>query len=454
MICAGSYMFRLFALIISVICGLSFGPSPALAGGEKVYTLRECLQKTLEYSRDALIAGEGIRMSEGRYIEERSAALPQIKAEGHYLRARDDFREVSGLLAEGNEYYGNLNLTQPLFTWGKIGAAIKAAKYDREANEQQFSAARQVAMREAAVAYFQLLMAIELEKVARDNVAQKQRHFDEAQKRQHLEVATDYDVLSARVALDNALPDLTKAENSIRLARDRLRYYMGIQGDFTIKGDLTVQPREPEPLEVVLARAREKRHDVAFQGKRLDTYRELLSVAKAGNKPRVDLKSNVGWTNLSVIDRDSPMQYWDAGVYLSVPIFDGFHTKGEVVQAESRISTSRYEFDRLLDNIALDARAAINDIDESVQIAAGLQATTLQAEKLLLMAETGYRHGVKTKLEVDDAESNVLSSRINLLRARRDYITARIRLLWAMGEDLETGLFDPEVSRLPAGLGN
>ena len=53
---------------------------------------------------------------------------------------------------ESNEYYGNVNLTQALFTWGQIGAAIKAAKYDKAASENQFKAAQQLALREAATA--------------------------------------------------------------------------------------------------------------------------------------------------------------------------------------------------------------------------------------------------------------------------------------------------------------
>ncbi|MFZ2446184.1 MAG: TolC family protein [Syntrophobacteraceae bacterium] len=448
----GLFIFRFFAPIVLSAC-VFLSAAPAWAGDERVYTLRECLDKTLEYSRDALIAGEAIKISEGRYIEERAAALPQVKAEAYALRASDDLRVISGMAAEGSEYFGNLNLTQALFTWGQIGAAIKAARYDKAASEQQFRAAQQLAMREAAVVFYDLLLTLELEKVARDNVAQKQRHFDEAQRRRQLEVATDYDVLSAQVAFANALPPLSQAENNIRLARDRLRYYMGIQGDFTIKGDLLVQPREPEPLEMVLARAKDKRPEVAFQNNRLGTFRELVTVAKAGNKPRLDFKSNVGWSNMTVIDQDSSLQHWDAGVYLSMPIFDGFQTKGRVMQAESRVSSSRYELDRLFDNIALDARGAINNVDESSQVVNALGATTSQAERLLQMAETGYRHGVKTKLEVDDAESNVLAARINLARARRDYITARIRLLWIMGEDLQAALFDPEISKLPIGSG-
>jgi hypothetical protein len=81
-------------------------------------------------------------------------------------------------------------------------------------------------------------------------------------------------------------------------------------------------------------------------------------------------------------------------------------------------------------------------VDEAIQIAQALDATTGQAERLLQMAELGYRNGVKTKLKVDDAELNLLTAGTNLARARRDYLVARARLLRIMGTDLETALQD------------
>jgi HAE1 family hydrophobic/amphiphilic exporter-1 len=56
------------------------------------------------------------------------------------------------------------------------------------------------------------------------------------------------------------------------------------------------------------------------------------------------------------------------------------------------------------------------------------------------MAEAGYRAGVKTRLEVDDAEFNLQSARSNLAIAKRDTIAAQIQLLWIKGEDIQAAL--------------
>lgn len=414
---------------------------PAPARSLETLTLDNCLDHTLEYSRDVLMAVETINESQGRYLEERAAALPNLRAEATAVHSYDESLKIYesfgiGIDTTGSEYAATVTLTQALFTWGQIGAAIRAAKFDKASAEDALRQARQLAMRETATVFYDLLLSIELEKVARDNVDQKERHLKEAERRNQMEVATDYDVLAARVALSNARPSLTQARNTIRLARARLRYFTGVKEDFEVNGSLLSDMKPAEPLRDVLARATANRPEVAYYENRVHVFQELVTVAKGGNKPRLDLKAHAGWVTDEEFSADYPGKRWDAGVYLSVPIFDGFQTKGKVIQAKSRLATTELEMKKLLDDIALDARDSINRVREAIQITEGLKDSVTQAERLLAMAETGFKHGVKTKLEVDDAESNVLAARTNLLKAQRDYLVARTKLSWIMGDNL------------------
>jgi outer membrane protein TolC len=74
------------------------------------------------------------------------------------------------------------------------------------------------------------------------------------------------------------------------------------------------------------------------------------------------------------------------------------------------------------------------------------------------MAEKGYEYGVKTRLEVDDAQLNLSEAQGNLARARRDYIVAEAALRRATGTLGDELLGPEEVSppfvpaRSPLGL--
>lgn len=417
----------------------------------KNITLNDCLNLTLDYSRDILLAKEGLNISEGRYIEERAAAFPYIGTEVNVKRYRDEALEKSGLpdayakmlripspTLEQNEMEAKLTLAQPIFTWGQVTAAINAAKHDMKASEHKLQEVRQLALRESATGFYDLLLAMELEKTASDNVAQKKRHLDEAERKYKMEVATDYDVLAARVALTNAEPELTRAQNRIRLLKDRVRYFTGIEGDFEAKGSLVTKIEGPEEdLEKIISEAQKKRPDIRYLNSQVDTFTELVSVAEGSNKPRLDLKGELGTKKYIENGEDYPGKNWNAGLYLTFPLFDGLRGKGRVIQAESRVMSYRLELKKLNDQILLDARQSINDVNEAIKIVTALEAVTKQAERLLSMAESGYRYGVKTRLEVDDADSNLLSARINLASARHAYLVAKTRLDWVMGRDLK-----------------
>ena len=58
---------------------------------------------------------------------------------------------------------------------------------------------------------------------------------------------------------------------------------------------------------------------------------------------------------------------------------------------------------------------------------------TAQAERLLEMAEKGYTLGVKIRLDVADAELNLIRAQGNLARAQHDHFVAWVHLQWVMG---------------------
>jgi HAE1 family hydrophobic/amphiphilic exporter-1 len=116
-----------------------------------------------------------------------------------------------------------------------------------------------------------------------------------------------------------------------------------------------------------------------------------------------------------------------------VPLFDGKRTAGRVAQAQSDLARASLDELELRDGVALDVRNALNSVKESSEIVTALTGTVKQAERLLFLAEKGFELGVKTHLEVQDAQLNLQAARANLARAQRDYRVARVTLDWVMG---------------------
>jgi HAE1 family hydrophobic/amphiphilic exporter-1 len=406
--------------------------------GVKVLTRDEALRIALEKNKDIQKAQEYRNSVMGRYVEERSAALPQLQLSGGYGRDRDEAtKEVfRGLFPAEKETWGaEVSVSQVIYAFGRVGAAIRAAKIGLATAEDQLRIFQQAALRDVSSAFDDVLLAKEIHALAVQNFDQKVRVQDETRRKHAAGVATDYDVLAADVAVENARPEVIRRENQIRVTRERLRFLLGLEGEEvdakgTFEETITPYPSYEKGVDT----AWKSRPDLSDLQKRIGIAVELVKIYDAGDKPRVDLKGSYGYRDINYFDvSKGDGQVWSAGVFLTFPFFDGMRSRGKTTQARSDLSSMKIDEAKLKDSIALQVRDALNACREAEEIVKALSGTVRQAEKLLYMAERGYEYGVKTKLEVDDAQLSVIQAKGNLARARRDYSVARVTLDWVLG---------------------
>jgi HAE1 family hydrophobic/amphiphilic exporter-1 len=312
---------------------------------------------------------------------------------------------------------------------------MRAAKVGIATAEDQLRIFRQAAFRDVSASFHDILLAKELHAIAIQNLEQKRRHHDEANKKYAAGVATDYDVLVGKVDVENAQPAVIRGENLIWISREKLRFLIGTDGkEVDVKGALETEissyPEYREAEEI----ARRNRPELSDLRHRIQVVEELVKIAQAGDKPRLDFRAGYGWRDLDVgPDQHENGEAWSVGLYVTYPIFDGLRTRGRVSQAKSNLATLRIEEAKLLDSIRLEVRDAVNAVREAGEIIKALSGTVARAERLLSMAERGYEYGVKTKLEVDDAQLSLVQAKGNLARAQRDYLVARVTYEWATG---------------------
>jgi HAE1 family hydrophobic/amphiphilic exporter-1 len=412
--------------------------SNAHATETRSLTLDQALTIAMEKNRDIEKAREYAKYVQGRYVEERAAALPQMALTAGASLSKDESQGFTGMTSRQYSRTADVTLSQPLYTWGKIGAAIRAAEVGLKTADEQLRLYRQAVYRDVTATFYDILLSKELHRMAGENLAQKRRHQDEAHRKFAAGVATDYDVLAANVAVDNARPEVIRTENSIRTAREKLRFLLALDDEeLELSGTLDSNSDLPRSLQESLKNAHSHRPELSDAKLRVGIYNELVSIADADNKPRLDLRGSAGWhwmdINSTGSGRKEDGAAWNAGVFLTFPFFDGFRTSGRVTQAKSDLRTKQIEESRLRDSIALEVRDAVNAVKEAVEIVQALSSTVRQAERLVQMAEKGYEFGVKIRLEVDDAQLNLVQAQSNLARAQRDHLVAQVNLQWAMG---------------------
>ncbi len=207
-------------------------------------TLDKALQIAAEKNHDIQKAREYKNQVEAIYVTERAAALPQVMITAHAANAKDESQKAFGpnFPMRSDTRSAEIGLSQALFTWGQVGAAIRAAKVGIATADDQLRIFRQAAFRDVSASFFDVLLAKELHAIALQNAEQKVRHFDETQKKYISGVASDYDVLSGKVDVENARPVVIRTENLIRISREKIRFLLGMnQKEADVEGTLNTE---------------------------------------------------------------------------------------------------------------------------------------------------------------------------------------------------------------------
>ncbi len=414
-------------------------PAHSAPAAPAVLTLDDAIRIALDKNRDIEKARAYQRWVQGRYVEERAAALPRLAVDGAYTRAWDG--TYSSLFADlvppdQTTRLAGLSVSQTLFSWGKVGAAVRAAEHGIMAAEDQLEHFRQAAVRDVTEAFYDVLLARRLEEIAREALALRERQLAEAEGRQGLGTATDYDVLAARVALDNQRPEVLRTANLVATMLDRLRLVLAEESlAIDVTGSLEAEAA-PEPLPALdeaIATALEHRPDLRGMGHGLDVYREVVKIRAAGNKPSLELRGGAGWKWLDAGPIAADGETWSAGVFLAFPFFDGLATQGRTAAAQADLDRAELDYLQARDALVVEVRTALDAVAVAAEIVRGLAGTVEQARRLLQMSEQGLALGVKTRLDVDSALLDARSAEANLAAARRQYLVALTQLRYAQG---------------------
>ena len=134
---------------------------------------------------------------------------------------------------------------------------------------------------------------------------------------------------------------------------------------------------------------------------------------------------------------DASQRNWNAGISVSIPIFDGFSSKAKVDAAKARYEESRLQKEDTQDQIAVDIRQGCLDLRQSQAIIDYTKDNIEEAKEALKISEVSYDIGEGTNLDVLDSQVSLSQVEENLASAVYDYLMADAFLNKTMGRLLE-----------------
>ena len=412
--------------------------------------LGRAVELALERNPALRAAEERIDEVVGGVEEARAEAFPQIAVTGSWSRSRNpaflnnpDFEEIVEQFPGGDFepseqelWSGALEVSQPLYTFGKIEAAIRLARLAGAVTEAQIEAARLETALAAAEAYFELLAAERAVEVVEAQQRARREALEVVEARYEIGEATRLEQLRSRSSLAELGPVLASRRGDVEVAVARLRVELGLpEGIRPVARGAERELPPPRELDALLELALDRRpelDDLRIQREGLEKQQQ---VTRSDGLPQIEFNGRYGrQVRLTENFTDPLFADWSVAVGLRWEFFDGGRRKGRIAQLESQRQQLGWELRDLENRIVLDietARAGYRAAVERLEAAVVAAETAREAARV---AEETYREGVTLQADLLDAQQEEVRAEIERIDA---VFRARIeaaRLARAVGE--------------------
>jgi outer membrane protein TolC len=411
-------------------------------------TLTAALDTALRQSPALLKGKQDLEEAYGLALQLRSAARPRLTAGGN-ARQLDasgiEQANVGGATLQfqnETQWGANIEVSQPLFTAGKITASLRAAKLTKDAALAQYQALVADTLVELRVTYDDALLAAELIKTQEASVELLTRELEDQKRRFDAGTVPRFNVLRAEVELANARPRLIKARNALRTAKNQLATQLGWDIPRTAAQDLPLELADslaatpfPIDLPAAILQALSRRPELTVLRAQEKIRAENIRQARADYYPQLAASAGWRWQNKTFTRRVEEYEDgWIAGGQINWNLWDFGLTQGKVNAAQARREKARLEVEDTQRQVELEVRIAYSTFTDSKEVLDSQQKVIEQAEEALRLARARTDAGSGTQLDVLSAQTALTDTRTTYSQALRDYAVARARLERAVGE--------------------
>lgn len=338
----------------------------------------------------------------------------------------------------------SLSLDFLLYDGGQRHALLGIANETVLATRQALVMIEQQVLLDAVEAYVNVRLAQEIVTLRQSNMRLITEELEAVQDRFEVGEVTRTDVSIAEASLAGARSDFAAAEGDLEIAREAYKAATG-----AYPGRLANLPRSPaisRSLEDAQGFAR-KTHPLVRQGQHLVKVADIsVELAAADARPVIGIGGK-----LTPRFGSGSSYSADIGLNMSQTIYSGGKTAALRRQALAQKEVSRAE----LRQTVVDVEHQLGVAWASLDVArASITASELQisaAQDAFEGVRDEAELGVRTTLDVLDAEQTLLSARVTSVEARANQEVAVYRILAAMGlmtvDHLQLGIptYDPRI---------
>lgn len=410
-------------------------------------TIEQAMEIGLQNSKTLHASSMKVKSSEAKVKEVFASRLPSIKLSASYRRLSEvDPFSIATPFGTFNispsildNYSTQVSVFQPLFTGFRLVGSNNAAEQTAKASAEDYNKDRSDLVYNVKNSYWNLYKANEIKKVADENVDQIKAHLADARNLLNVGMLTQNDVLKLEVQLSDALYKQVDANNSVKLAMVALNNVMSISLDTEIEiaSASGVRTKIFDDLNKLIASAFDNRPEVKAADYRVKVSEAGVTIAKSSWYPQINLFGNYYYSKPNQRILPTRNQFdgtWDAGVSLSMNIWDWLTTAHQSEQAEATLTQANDMFGALKDNVTLEVTQNYLNVNLAKQKIEISELAVKQAEENLRVTSEKFKSGLALTSDAIDAEVALLVAKWNYTNSVVDYELAKARLEKSIGQ--------------------
>ena len=435
-------MNRLFLLLLSLALSMPVHAADLL----EVY--RQALSQDAVYASARAVWGAG----QEKLPQGRALLLPNVNVTGNttYNKVDTQLRNINvpGRESNFNSNGITISLIQPLFNKQSIDQYLKS-KSQLAQSDAQLSVATQDLILRVSQAYFDVLAAqdnlefITAQKAAiAEQLASAKRNFE-------VGTATITDTNDAQARYDLVTSQEIAAQNDVEVKKQALAQIIGsVPASLKLlSADLPLSLPDPNDMVRWVGAAQANSPQIKAQEAALEVAKREVERNRGGHYPTINLVGSYGQNatgagNLSTgaVTFANDTTTKQIGVQLNMPIYQGGGQQSLVRQAIANQEKAKQDLENARRSVTYSTRQAFLGVTSGVAQVKALGQALVSNQSSLDSTKLGQEVGVRTEVDVLNAQQQLYSAKRDLAQSRYNFILNQLRLKSAAGQLSEDDL--------------
>ena len=398
------------------------------AGEARAETLADAVTLAYQTNPGLLAARAQLRALNESYVLQRSNFGARVTAEVDHSYEK---LTEPGKVFSGTTNADSISLSQPLFSGGRVAATVQAAEADVLAGRERLRQTEADLLQRVVIAYTSVRRDQQILAVARGTVTVLQQQLEETQAKFNVRDNTRTDLAQAQARLAAAQAQAAAIESQLISSRAQ---YLNVVGQNP--GELAPEPDlagVPNNIDEAFKTAEDKNNTLLAA-----KYAELgskarVTAARTQSLPTVTLRMSAAHGPTALYFPDPYTTTTTAQVVVSQPLFTSGQNSAGVRRALELNNADRLTIDATRRNVVQAVSQQWGALVASRAALVADQANATASETAFFGMRQEERFGLRSTIELLNAQQELNSAQIGLLRDRYSEYTARVGLIAAMG---------------------